>query len=226
MKYILSLLFVVASLLGFAQKTSYDYIGAWYIYNGFFKFSPKIEFFFEAQSRNYEVVSNPEAFFLRPYLTYNLNKNVQFGASTEYHKHFSFDTGSDLKISREEFRVGLQAIVNQPLEHVFLQHRYRYEFRNINSVGGNRIRYRVQVTLPLNFKKAQKGGMFFNTNNELFVNVHPGWSFDQNRFFMAFGYYFSRTLNLQLGYMFISDQEGTDQRIQVFLTQKLDFQKE
>jgi hypothetical protein len=217
---------MLSKLVAVAQESQYDYVGAWYIYNGFFKFSNKFEVFLEAQSRNYEVFSNTESIFIKPYYNYNLNENVQFGVSTEFHRHIAFATDPELKTSEKEFRTALQAIVAQPLKNVSLQHRYRYEFRNFSSVWSQRIRYRIQVTVPLNYKiTPEKGSFFFNTSNELMVNANPKWEFDQNRLFMALGFYFNPSLNFQLGYMFISREDGTDQRLQVFLTQKLDFRK-
>jgi len=202
-----------------------DKLGAWYIYNGFFKFTPKAELFVETQLRNYEVFSNTEAVFIKPFYNYNVTQSLQLGVSTEYHKHFTYADISDDKTYREEFRIALQAILAQPLGRVSVQHRYRYEFRNINSFGGNRMRYRIQVTVPLNKGTFEKETVFLNTNNEFFIDNQPEWLFDQNRFFIAAGYYFTKGLNLQLGYMLVSKAEGNYNRLQIFFTQKLDFSR-
>jgi len=200
-----------------------DDLGAWYIYNGFFKFTPKVEFFFETQLRNNQIFENPEAYFFRPYITYNVIKELQFGVSAEYHKHFTYTDDYADQSSREEFRIDLMAILSQKIGRVNIQHRYRYEFRNINSYGGNRMRYRLQVTIPLNSENFDKGTIFINTNNEFFINNQPEWSFDQNRLYFAMGYHFTKSLNLQLGYMLVSKEVGNFNRLQIFFTQKLDF---
>ena len=209
MKRHFSLIVLIALFFTTTTATAQeDKLGAWYIYNGFFKFSPKVEFFFETQLRNYEVFSNPEAYFFRPYFTYNITSQFQLGVSTEYHKHFTFAENPEDAISREEFRVDLMAILSQPIGRVSVQHRYRYEFRNINSYGGNRMRYRLQVTIPLNKENFEKGTVFINTNNEIFIDNQPEWLFDQNRLYAALGYYFTNGMNLQLGYLLVSKPDG------------------
>lgn len=223
-----SLLIVIASLLiGLSPVKAQDNdLGAWYIYNGFFKFNPKVEIFFETQWRNNEVFANPEAFFIRPYITYNVIKELQFGVSAEYHQHYSYGEDYTEQTLREEFRVDLMAILSQNVGRVKVQHRYRYEFRNINSYGGNRMRYRLQVTIPINSKNFDKGTLFINTNNEFFINNQPEWSFDQNRLYFAVGYHFTKSVNFQLGYMLVSKEVGNFNRLQIFFTHKLDFSKE
>ena len=225
----LSVLFLILGLFLTTFSSAQDKggypIGAWYIYNGFFKVSPKVEFFFETQLRNNEVFDNPEAFFIRPYFTYNLFDELQVGISTEYHKHFVYEENFTNQSYEEEFRIDLQAIFSQNIDWVKVQHRYRYEFRNINSYGGNRMRYRLQITVPVNKRDCVKGTLFFNTNNEFFINNKPDLEFDQNRFYSAFGYHFTKGLNLQLGYLFVAKPDANLHRLQFFITQKLDFTK-
>ena len=226
MKKVFIAVMLTASLLAITKTHAQeDKLGAWYIYNGFFKFTPKIEFFFETQLRNYEVFSNPETYFFRPYFTYNVTKQFQLGVSTEYHKQFSYAENPEDIIEKEEFRIDFMAILSQPMGRVAIQHRYRYEFRNINTTGGNRMRYRLQVTVPINNDSFEKGTFFFNTNNEIFIDNKPEWLFDQNRLFGALGYYFTNGMNLQLGYLLVSKSEGNYNRLQIFFTQKLDFSK-
>ncbi len=225
----LSVLFLILGLFLTTFSSAQDKggypIGAWYIYNGFFKVSPKVEFFFETQLRNNEVFDNPEAFFIRPYFTYNLFDELQVGISTEYHKHFVYAENFTNQSYEEEFRIDLQAIFSQNIDWEKVQHRYRYEFRNINSYGGNRMRYRLQITVPVNKRDCVKGTLFFNTNNEFFINNKPDLEFDQNRFYSAFGYHFTNSLNLQLGYLFVAKPDANLHRLQFFITQKLDFTK-
>ena len=50
-----------------------DKLGSWYVYNGFFKFSPKTEIFLESQWRTYEPINNSQTLFFRPFFSYNFN---------------------------------------------------------------------------------------------------------------------------------------------------------
>lgn len=203
--------------------SSEDELGSWYIYNGFFNFSPKFELFFETQLRNWEIVNNPETFFVRPYFNYNLNKNFQTGLGLEYHKNWSYAEDAEDRISNEEYRMTLQGMVFQKINRVSLQHRYRYEFRNISDGNRQRTRYRLQATIPINKKEGDKGVFFANTFNEFMIDTEPRLNFSQNRFYIAGGYYFTKYLNFQFGYLIISRESTVHKRLQFFLTHKLFF---
>lgn len=202
---------------------SEEKLGSWYIYNGFFKFTPKSELFFETQLRNYEVFGNPETFFVRPYYTYNINKNLQPGISLEYHKSWTYDEVKENKVSSDEIRLTLQMMVFQKIGRSTLQHRYRYEFRTVNGDPLRRMRYRLQVTIPINSESMVKGTYFANTNAELMIDTSPTLGINQNRFFLAGGYQFTDNLNLQLGYLAVFRTTTTHHRLQFFLTQKFWF---
>lgn len=211
-------------LLGLsANAQSQDKLGSWYIYNGFFKFTPKFEVFFETQLRNYEVFSNPENFFLRPYFSYNINKNLQPSLGIEYHKSWTYDEIPENKISSDEFRVTLQMMVFQKLGRANLQHRYRYEFRTVNGEALRRMRYRFQVTIPISSDKMEKGTFFANSNAELMIDTSPNLGINQNRLFVAGGYQFTDNLNLQLGYLAVFRPGTVHSRLQFFVTHKIWF---
>lgn len=209
------------SVDGLAQ--SEDKLGSWFIYNDFFNINPKVELFFETQLRNWETFSNPENFFLRPYFNYNVTKSFQPGLGLEYHRTWTYSENPDEKVISNEFRITLQVMLFHKIDRVSLQHRYRYEFRNVDSDQLQRTRYRIQATVPLNKKIMEKGTIFFNSFNEFLVDTEPKLSLSQNRFYLAGGYQFSKSLNFQFGYLFISRTSNTHHRLQFFLTLKLYF---
>jgi hypothetical protein len=215
------ILFLMISLRGYGQ--SEDKLGSWYIYNGFFNVSPKVELFFETQLRTYEVFSNPETFFLRPYFNYNITKQVQMGLGLEYHKNWTYDAVPENKVSTEEFRITLQTMLFQKVGRVALQHRYRYEFRNVEADKLQRMRYRIQATIPLNSKSMEAGTIFLNTFNEIMIDTNPAFNFSQDRIYLAGGYQFNQALNLQVGYLAILRQGTVHHRLQFFITHKLFF---
>lgn len=217
------LLLVVSTLSISVFGQSEDKLGSWYIYNGFFKFTPKFELFFETQLRNYEVFSNPENFFVRPYFTYNLNKNVQPALGIEYHKSWTYDEVPENKVASDEFRITLQTMVFQSIGRAQLQHRYRFEFRTVNGEALRRMRYRFQVTVPITSETMSKGTFFANTNAELMINTNPTLDINQNRLYVAGGYQFTDNLNLQLGYLAVFRATTTHSRLQFFVTHKLWF---
>ncbi len=72
-----------------------------------------------------------------------------------------------------------------------------------------RLRYNLAFTFPLTRKEVQPKTPFIFTNNEVFVNFGKNIVnnyFDQNRFFVGFGYQFTHHLNAQLGYMNVFQQ--------------------
>ncbi len=205
---------------------SEDELGSWYIYNGFFNFNPKFELFFETQLRLWEVTSNPETFFLRPYFNYNIHQNFQTGIGLEYHKNQTFSEDPDEREISEEYRLTLQAMAFQKIGRVSLQHRYRYEFRNISPENGQRMRYRIMATVPINKKALDKKVFFFAAFNELMVETEPTLILSQNRFYLAAGYYFTKDLNFQFGYLFQSRQSNTHHRLQFWLTHRVKLYKD
>jgi len=206
-----------------ANGQSEDKLGSWFIYNGFFNISPKVELFFETQLRTYETFSNPETFFLRPYFNYNITKQVQTGLGLEYHRNWTYDAIPENKVSTEEFRVTLQTMLFQKEGRVALQHRYRYEFRYVEADKLQRMRYRIQATIPLTSKSMEAGTIFLNTFNEIMIDTKPGFNFSQDRIYLAGGYQFNQALNLQVGYLAILKPGVVHHRLQFFITHKLYF---
>lgn len=209
-----------------ARGESEDELGSWYIYNGFFNFTPKFELFFESQLRTWEVISNQETFFLRPYFNYNIHPNFQTGIGLEYHNNQTYNEDPDLRTTIEEFRFTLQAMAFQTIGRVSLQHRYRYEFRNISTGNGQRMRYRIMATVPINAKTLGKGVFFANVFNEFLIDTEPKLLLNQNRIYVAGGYQFAENMNFQIGYMIQSRESTTHHRLQFWLTQRFRLYKD
>jgi len=77
----------------------------------------------------------------------------------------------------------------------------------------------------MNGKEFVKGTFFINVYDEIFINSKPELAFDHNRLYLAGGYQFNKTLNLQIGYLYQSRPTANFNRLQFFLTQKLDYYK-
>lgn len=227
-KYIFfsSLLLIV---LLFQVEKSYgqadEYLGAWYIYNGSYYVDPKVELFFETQLRFYKPLSNVEEFFLRPMANYHFSELVFAGLGYSYGNTWTYAENKDEKERNTEHRLILQAGFNHKISSTKIQHRYRFEQRWFESGNRHRFRYRLQATIPINDRVIVKGTFFINVYDEIFINSKPELSFDQNRLYMAGGYQFNKTLNLQVGYLYQSRATANFHRLQFFLTQKLDFYK-
>ena len=92
-------IFLLLSCLSKVMSQEGDKLGSWYIYNGFFNFSPKFELFAETQIRTWEPVNNIQSFFIRPFFNFNLNENLQLAVGQEYHTSWSYETVSENKIN-------------------------------------------------------------------------------------------------------------------------------
>lgn len=207
-----------------AKSQEKNPLGSWYIYNGFFNVSPKVELFFETQVRTWEVISNPQVFFFRPYFNYNFTDGFQAGLGLEYHMNWTFESDRENKVKTEEFRTTIQAMLFQKIGRVSVQHRCRYEFRFLDESGKQRTRYRIQLGIPITKQKIEKGVLFATVGNEIMVDTQKELNLSQNRTYALLGYQFTGGLNFQFGYMYIARPDANGlHRLQFFLTQKLYF---
>ena len=200
-----------------------DKLGAWYIYNGSYFVDPKVELFFETQLRFYKPLSNVEEFFLRPMANYYFSPLVFAGLGYSYGNTWTYVEDNEDKERTIEHRLIIQAGFNHKISRTKIQHRYRFEQRWFESGNRQRFRYRLQATIPINGKEMIKGIFFINMYDEIFINAKPELAFDQNRLYLAGGYQFNKTLNLQIGYLYQSRSTANFNRLQFFLTQRLDF---
>jgi hypothetical protein len=218
---------VLALIFGFAmqgQAQEGDQLGSWYVYNGFFKFSPKTELFLETQVRTFEPISNAQTFFFRGFFNYNFTENFQLGFSQEYHENWSYAENPDDRINTSEYRIALQGMLFQQVNRVSIQHRYRYDFRFLDENGKQRMRYRLQLGIPISNKEMGKGVWFTTLGNEFLIDMAPAIGFSQNRIYGMLGYQISKSSNIQVGYMYITQPTKDNlHRLQFFFTQKLAF---
>lgn len=220
MKRVIIFLLILVSGKSWSQSKP---LGSWYVYNGFYRFSPKTELFIETQLRSWEVVSNPQNILLKPYISYFFNSSFQIGISQEYHYSWTYAENKDDRTTFEEYRTGLQAIfAHKIFKNTVLQHRLRYEFRFLDEKGKQRTRYRLQASILFN-KGDKKLGYWFSTiGNEFMFNTAPELEVDQNRLYGMIGYQFSKQTNFQVGYMHLSyPEEENLSRLMFFLTHKL-----
>ena len=201
-------------------------VGSWYAYHGYFDLSPKFELFGETQLRTANIITDLENFVLRSFINYNLYNNVQFGISQEYHDTKSYSDQSNNNVDTQEYRIALQAILHQKIKRISISHRYRYEFRFLDQSGNQRIRYHLQFSMPLAKKDAPKKLWSATLANEILINTKPEVNISENRLYGMIGYQFTKTTNLQFGYMYIFRPDQTNlPRLQFTLTQRLKFYK-
>jgi hypothetical protein len=225
----------LTGLLMFLGATAFaqgdDGLGAWYIYNGSFFTKPNLEFFFEAQFRYREIVSNRQEIFFRPFGIYHFSKTANLGLGYMYDIGYADETFDNVQVTNEN-RILLQLILNTPVDRTKLQHRLRLEQRWIKNKilddtdSRQRFRYRLMAQIPIGSTSFTKGTFFVGVYDELFIDLTGGIGFDQNRFYGGLGWQFSNATNFQLGYLLQSFSDANHSRLQIWFTQRLNFYDE
>jgi hypothetical protein len=200
-----------------------DQLGNWLIYNGTVRFSDRWTLFTEAQVRLYEVTSNVNEVFVRAAGQYDTSPNtlVALGYMRSEVQPFLVGDGTS------EDRIYEQFTLRHKKGRPGFEHRFRLEQRWLGEVGEtnyrNRFRYRFQITTPLNRPTLEPRTHFFNFYNELFLNfANSGDTFDQNRFYVAYGRQFTQHANLQLGLLWQARSSADFVRLQIFYTHNFD----
>jgi hypothetical protein len=198
--------------------------GAWFVWNGTLMFTDHWSVFTEAQLRLVQGAPNPEDALVRLSGHYDFTPEAMAGFGYLHGKVWE-DPGAEDRI---ENRLYGQFGLRQHWDRTIFEHRYRIEQRWFRWASGRtdtrqRVRYRLQVTVPLFWRHRQSGMVFLNSNNEFFINVGDSRAFDQNRFYVAGGVQFGPLANLQVGYMWIARTSVDQHRLWVFFTHNFDF---
>lgn len=102
-----------------------------------------------------------------------------------------------------ELRLWQQLVINQLLNRVKFEHRYRNEqrwsdFRDGSRSYRNRIRYRLNTFVPINNRTITDRTFFLSIYDEIFLNP-KGPFFERNRLYAGLGYQVNKLFTLQTG---------------------------
>ncbi len=174
-----------------------------------YKFHPKFFIYGEGQLRGNEDYAYPDYYEIKGGIGYNLTKNhkpfVGLGRYVNY---------KDKKLSREEFRVWLQDVIDVKKGIVKFENRFRvekswfYEPQTDNTSQRMRYRYRLNVSVPLNAKEIKKGTVFANAYDELFLVTPMKPTFARNRVYGGFGYQIDDYFGIVSGYLWQREFEA------------------
>ena len=223
-----------------AQKNITNRVQSWYGYFNQTRLSDKWGIWLDAHVRNLDF-SHPHQIFLRPGLTYYFNDNFRLTAGYAY--GFNFATEGKTTTWQE----------HRPWQQFWWRTKYtgfvttqwiRTEQRFIEKVVDDqltgdylfnyRLRYNILLQVPLIGKELKAKTPYFALQDEIFINAGKNIVnniFDQNRFFVGLGYYFTDHLHIQLGYMNIFQQRPTgvdfynNDCIRLFVFHSLDLRK-
>ena len=167
-----------------------------------YKVHPKFFLFAEGQLRGIEEYSYPDYYEIKGVIGYNLTKNhkpfIGIGRYGNYKNH---------AMDKEEFRVWLQDVIDIKLGKFKFENRFRAEkswfYEPQKEVHSDRIRlrYRLNISLPLNAESVKPGTLFANVYNEVFFVTTENPLFARNRVFGGFGYQIDENFGIASGYL-------------------------
>lgn len=192
---------MMTSLVTFSQKNDF---GSWNVINTELTLSPKWGVYNELQLRSQSFYDNHFYYEIKGGVSYSISKNFTFLLGIG--KYITYTDGGSFEkpVSANEFRFWQQLTMNNYLERIKFEHRYRVEQRWFKTGYRNRFRYRLNMALPLNKKKMEPGTFYVSAFEEVFLtNIAP--YFERNRLFIGTGYQFSKSLTLQPGYVYQYD---------------------
>lgn len=195
-------LLVLAFALFFGKLSAQEHISSFNSVSVTYNFHPKFYLFAEGQLRGIEDYSYPDYYEIKGGLGYKLTPN---------HKPFigigRYATYADRKLDKEEFRVWLQDVVDFKAGRVKFENRVRaekswfYEPQTDQVSDRIRLRYRLNVTVPLNSAKVEKGTIFANAYEEVFIVTTQEPLFARNRVYGGFGYQIDDNFGIASGYL-------------------------
>ena len=157
----------------------------------------KISTQLEISLRNQDNVTRFDQLFIRPSVTYLLNKHLSLTQGYSWNPIFH--------PFKNNQRIWEQVQLSNDFSKLRLENRFRLEERFIENVSGLPIRgrYRIGTWIPLDKEKKWT----FVTWDEIFVNFNsrpggPQGGFDRNWLFAGINKKISENVNLEGGYMF------------------------
>lgn len=190
----------------FGQKIQHT---SWLFWSHQQKLSDKLNLLSDIQLRSSDNMHYLSALLIRPGIEYQISKNQGVAVGYLYLGNRSREDG--MRIYEPENRIWEQYQVEHDLATIEVTHRFRFEQRFLNEqdekIFSQRLRYYIRGQIPLKRDTAFNKGLYAALQDEIFLNVQnkdqvSGSFFDQNRFYTGTGFRFSKSFELEAGYLF------------------------
>ena len=209
-----SLVLLIILLIPFGLGAQNPDIGSWNILNIKYKINDRFSIFGEGQIRSLKFYDHFHYHEFKGGVNYKIHENAQITLAGGNYQTYKEGGDFVLPKNNNEIRIWPQLILNQTINRLKIEQRYRLEMRWTNVGYRNRFRYRVGISYA--FGKDKKGYRPFQTslNNDLFfTNTAP--FFQRNRSQISFNYKLTKHVAVQLGYIHqfdyqINDETGRD----------------
>ncbi len=196
------LYFILILLVSLTVKAQQEHISSFNSVTVTYKFHPKFYLYAEGQLRGIEDFSYPDYYEIKGGIGYNLTKNhkpfIGIGRYGNYKNHI---------MDKEEFRVWLQDVIDVKYGKFKFENRFRAEkswfYEPVKDVHSDRIRlrYRLNISVPLNAESVKPGTIFANAYDEVFFVTTEKPLFARNRIFGGFGYQIDENFGIATGYL-------------------------
>lgn len=181
------------------------------------KLSDKFNLLSDIQLRYSDNLHYLGVLLLRPGIEYQITTNQGIAVGYAYLGNRTREDG--MRQYEPENRIWEQYQVGHDIKTIEVRHRFRFEQRFLNESDGRifsqRLRYNIRGQIPLKRDTAFNKGLYAALQDEIFVNVQnqekvSGSFLDQNRFYHGFGYWFSKSFELETGYLlqFLKEPDG------------------
>jgi hypothetical protein len=217
-------LFILLSLglneFAYSQKSE---IGNWFVYFGNQKINKNWNWHNEIQYRNYDFVGDMNQLLLRTGIGYNLtenNNNVLLGYG--FINTQKYISNSDQKQESNEHRIFQQYIKKMNFGRFYFLNRFRVEQRFLTNDFQIRLRYFLNINIPINKKTLDKNAIYLSTYNEIFVNTENKL-FDRNRIYAALGFVINKNCKVEAGIMSQSLLQSNRNQFQIVIFNNLPF---
>ena len=201
--------FLFIKSASFAQN---DKTGSWNIANITYHLNSKFAFYGEVQLRSQQLTNDFYYHELKGGFYYYLLRNHSLFFGFGNYETYTYPGNFKHPISANEFRMWEQLVLNNNINRVKIEHRYRIEQRWINGVYFNRFRYRFNPVVPLNHKTIVPKTIFITAFDEVFFTDKAPY-FIRNRIFGGAGYMFTKLFTLQIGFIRQFDYRAIDNGI-------------
>ncbi len=204
--YLLCLLALILSKTSSAQT---DKLGGWHIVNLNYHLTKSLVFYGEIQTRSQKLAGDFYYHELKGGLAYNFPKrnSVLFGLGD--YTTYPFPGNYKRPAAVKEFRMWEQFVLNNNIDRVKIEHRYRIEQRWLNGDYRNRFRYRINPIVPVNHTTITAKTLYATAFDEVFFTSKSPY-FERNRVFAGMGYQFSKLFAFQAGFIRQFDYRTTD----------------
>ncbi len=189
-------------------------LGTWSILNVKYNLNEKWSVWGEGQIRSLKFFTNFHYYEYKGGINYKSTKNLILTIGTGSYQTYREGGDFVLPKNNEEFRIWPQVTLNQSINKLKIEQRYRAELRFTNNGYRNRFRYRLGLSYPLGKQKDEYNPLQINLSNEIFFTDNEPY-FERNRMLFSVNYKPTKLSTIQIGYLHqfdykIDDETGRD----------------